>query len=376
MTESKSDPVLENNKQIPADSWRKALLPADATLQQAIRSLDETAMQIALVVSPDGILIGTLTDGDIRRGLLRGLDLSHPLTSIIKREPLVVPQEMSRDTVLQLMQANKIHQLPVVDENRRVVGVHLWDELMIPRQRPNMMIIMAGGKGTRLRPHTENCPKPLLLVSGKPMLEHIIERAKAEGFQYFVLAIHYLGHMIEDYFGDGSRWQVRIDYLREDSPLGTAGAIGLLNPRPEAPFLVSNGDVLTDIRYGELLDYHCHHDALATMAVRLHEWQHPFGVVHTKGVDIVGFEEKPIARSHINAGIYVLDPSALNALSAGEQCDMPTLFSRLQESAARTIVYPMHEPWLDVGRPSDYDQANSLDKIPTETTKRERLHDD
>lgn len=191
------------------------------------------------------------------------------------------------------------------------------------------------------------------------MLEHIIERAKAEGFHHFVLAIHYLGHMIEDYFGDGSRWQVQIDYLREENPLGTAGAMSLLTPRPEFPFLVSNGDVLTDIRYGELLDFHCRHGAAATMAVRLHEWQHPFGVVRTKGVDIIGFEEKPIARSHINAGVYVLEPSALDVLTAGEHCDMPTLFGRLQDRLSRTIVYPMHEPWLDVGRVEDLKKAES-----------------
>ncbi len=167
--------------------------------------------------------------------------------------------------------------------------------------------------------------------------------------------------MIEEYFGDGSRLQVKIDYLREESPLGTAGAIGLLTPRPESPFLVSNGDVLSDIRYGELLDFHCLQGAVATMAVRLHEWQHPYGVVRTSGVDIMGFEEKPIVRSHINAGIYVLEPAALDTLNPGEHCDMPTLFSRLQERAARTIVYPMHEPWLDVGRVDDLKQAQAVD---------------
>jgi dTDP-glucose pyrophosphorylase len=354
--ESKKPNVVKND-------WRKALLPSEVSLQQAIRNLDETALQIALVVSKDGVLLGTLTDGDIRRGLLRGLDLNSSVDSIIHREPLVAPPRMSRDLALQLMQANRIHQLPIVDEDRRVVGMHLWDELMTPGQRPNMMVIMSGGQGRRLRPHTENCPKPLLPVGGKPMLEHIILRAKSEGFHNFVLAIHYLGHMIEDYFGDGSRWQVKIDYLREDSPLGTAGAIGLLNPRPEAPFLVSNGDVLTDIHYGELLDFHCRHKAVATMAVRLHEWQHPFGVVRTKGVDIVGFEEKPVSRSHINSGIYVLEPGALDLLVAGEYCDMPILFGRLQEHSARTIVYPMHEPWLDVGRPADFEKANDTDAV-------------
>lgn len=330
---------------------------ADATLQQAIRNLDESALQIAIVTSSQNALLGTLTDGDIRRGLLRGLQLSDSIEPIIHRDPLVVPPGMSRDMVLQLMQANKIRQLPIVDEARCVVGLHLWDELIAPTQRSNLMVIMAGGQGSRLRPHTANCPKPLLPVGGKPILEHIIERAKADGFGNFVLATHYLGHMIEDHFGDGSRWQVKIGYLREESPLGTAGAIGLLSPRPNAPLLVSNGDVLTDIRYGELLDFHCRHAAAATMAVRLHEWQHPFGVVRTKGVDIIGFDEKPVVRSHINAGIYVLEPVALDVLSAGEACDMPTLFSRLQERGARTIVYPMHEPWLDVGRPDDLEAA-------------------
>ena len=349
----------------PAELWRRALLPADATLQQAIRNLDESALQIALVVSTEGTLLGTITDGDIRRALLRGLELGSSIGTIMQREPLVVPPQLVRDTVLQLMQANKIHQLPVVDEQRRVVGLHLWDELMVPGQRPNLMVIMAGGRGTRLRPHTESCPKPLLRVGGKPMLEHIIERAKGEGFQRFVLAIHYLGSMIESYFGDGSRWQVQIDYLREEAPLGTAGAIGLLNPRPDVPFVVSNGDVLTDIRYGELLDFHCLHGASATMAVRLHEWQHPFGVVRTNGVDIVGFDEKPIACSHINAGIYVLEPVALEVLRAGEHCDMPTLFSRLQERTARTIVYPMHEPWLDVGRADDLERAQANHRSDT-----------
>ena len=352
-------PQPRNDGPASSEFWRKTLLPADATVHQAVRNLDEVSLQIAIVVSPDGTLIGTITDGDIRRGLLRGLDLSSPIAAIIHRNPMVVPPTMGRDMVLQLMQANTIHQLPVVDEDQRVVGLHLWDELAVPRQRPNTMVIMAGGQGTRLRPYTENCPKPLLPVGGKPMLEHIIERAKADGFHRFVLAVHYLGHMIEDYFGDGSRWQVQIDYLREKSPLGTAGAMSLMSPRPEAPLLISNGDVLTDIRYGELLDFHCHHKAMATMAVRLHEWQHPFGVVRTKGVDIIGFEEKPVTRSHINAGIYVLAPEALDALRIGERCDMPTLFDRLQERAARTIVYPMHEPWLDVGRIEDHRKANS-----------------
>jgi len=344
---------------MPTDSWRKALLTAKATLHQAICCLDESSLQIVIVVAEDGRLLGTLTDGDIRRGLLGGLEMSSMVESIIHRDPLVVPPQWGRDTVLQLMQANKVHQLPVVDENRFVVGLHLWDELLVPSKRSNVMVIMAGGRGTRLGEHTQDCPKPLLPVGGKPMLEHIIERAKAEGFAHFVLAIHYLGHMIEEYFGDGSKLQIKIEYLRENTPLGTAGALGLLQGRPTEPFLVTNGDVLTDIRYGEMLDFHIRHNATATMAVRLHEWQHPFGVVKTNGVDIVGFDEKPVARSHINAGIYVLAPNVLDSIGANQHCDMPTLFGRVQERQARTIVYPMHEPWLDVGRPADLEKARN-----------------
>lgn len=351
-------------------TWRKALLPSNAILQDAIGNLNESSLQIALVVDADGVFQGSITDGDIRRSLLRGLHLNSPIDSIIQRDAFVAPPDMSREMALNLMRANRLLQLPVVNAERHVVGLYTWTDMGYPEvELPNLMVIFAGGQGIRLRPHTEKCPKPLLHVAGKPMLEHIVERAKAEGFRHFVLAVHYLGQMIEDYFGNGSRWQVKIDYLREDSPLGTAGALGLLNPRPDMPFVVSNGDVLTDIRYGELLEYHCRHGAAATMAVRQHEWQHPFGVVQTKGVDIVGFEEKPIVRSHINAGIYVLEPAVLDSLEAGEQCDMPALFGRLQGGAGRTIVYPMHEPWLDVGQPDDFEQANNPDASSTGKTK-------
>jgi len=335
--------------------WRRALLPASATIQDAIRNLDQVAIKIVLVVSESDELEGTISDGDIRRGLLRGLNIDSPITTVIHRNAFVVPPEMGRETVMQLMVANKIQQIPVVDERRHIIGLHLWDEINATQARSNLMVIMAGGKGTRLRPHTENCPKPMLPVGGKPMLEHIIERAIADGFSHFILAVHYLGHMIEEHFGDGERLKVRIEYLREETPLGTAGALGLIPKKPEAPFVVTNGDVLTDIHYGELLDFHLRQEAAATMAVRVHEWQHPFGVVQTRGIDIIGFEEKPVARSHINAGVYVLAPETLDELCLNEPCDMPTLFERLQAREKRTVAYPMHEPWMDVGRPSDYE---------------------
>lgn len=343
-----------------AEGWRETLLHAGATVGDAVASLDRSGLQIVVVVGAGELLVGTVTDGDIRRGLLRGLGLTDPVDAIVQRNPLVVPPQLAQAEVLHVMQANRVRQLPVIaDDERRVVGLHVWDLIQAPVSRGNAMVIMAGGEGTRLRPHTEQCPKPMLPIGGKPMLQHIIERARDEGFGHFVLAIRYLGHMIEDYFRAGERFDVRIDYLREEVPLGTGGALGLLPFRPDAPLVVTNGDVLTDIRYGDVIAFHCRYGAAATMAVRAHEWQHPFGVVKSDGVDIVGFEEKPVYRTHVNAGIYVLDPGALDMLHPGSHCDMPTLFERLQAAGERTIAYPMHEPWLDVGRPADLELARS-----------------
>jgi dTDP-glucose pyrophosphorylase len=340
--------------------WRNAILPKDSTIGQVIRNLDQVGIKIVLVVDEANKLLGTISDGDVRRGLLKGLDLNSPITNIIRYDPLVVPPEMARDMVMQLMVANKIQQIPVVDGRQHLVGLHLWDEITTTSSpRPNLMVIMVGGRGTRLMPHTQNCPKPMVLVAGKPMLEHIIDRGKLEGFNHFILAIYHLGHVIETYFGNGERFGVKINYLREQSPLGTAGALSLLNPRPDAPFVVTNGDVITDIRYGELLDFHNRYQASATMAVRIYEWQHPFGVVQMEGVEIIGFEEKPVARSHINAGVYVLSPEVLSELIAEVPCDMPMLFERLHAKGKRTVAYPMHEPWLDVGRSIDLAKARA-----------------
>ena len=333
--------------------WSQAVLPINSNIKEAVQVLNETSLRIVLVTDATGALIGTISDGDIRRGLLKGLDLASPIESIVHHDALVVPPNLNRDVVVQLMTANNIQQIPIVNEKMHVVGLHLWDQINAPTARSNIMVIMAGGKGSRLHPQTENCPKPLLPIAGKPILEHIIERAKVEGFTHFILAIYHLGHMIEEYFGNGDALGVQIEYLREDSPLGTAGALSLLNPVPESAFVVTNGDVITDIRYGELLDFHIQHSATATMAVRVHEWQNPFGVVQTQGVEIIGYEEKPVSKSYINAGVYVIEPSAIRLLDKSVPCNMPTLFELLQKQENKIIAYPIHERWLDVGRPDD-----------------------
>jgi dTDP-glucose pyrophosphorylase len=338
--------------------WEKAIIPFSSRIEQAVENLNELGLKIVLVTDQTGMLLGTISDGDIRRGLLNGLNLRSPISGVIHRDPLVVPPDMGREMVIQLMTANKIQQVPIVDEKLFLVGLHLWDELNLVPPRENLMVIMAGGKGTRLQPQTERCPKPLLPIGGKPILEHIIERAKKEGFSNFVLAIHYLGWMIEEYFGNGERLGVNIQYLREESPLGTAGALSLLQPYPNSSLVITNGDVVTDIQYGKMLDYHIQHSGMATMAVRAYEWQNPFGVVKIEGIEIIGYEEKPISQSYINAGVYVLEPSCLNYLNYAAPCDMPTLFAELQKIDKLVIAYPIHEDWLDVGRPSDLKAAN------------------
>lgn len=343
-----------------SNRWKKSIIKGHAKIGEAIRNLDLSKLQICLVVSSEGSLIGTITDGDIRRGLLHGFTLDSPVSSILKSDAMVVPEQMSRELIMQIMQANNILQMPVIDENSKVVGLHLWNELTSPpSMRGNTMIIMAGGFGTRLRPHTENCPKPMLEVHGKPILEHIILKAKNEGFHDFIFTTYYLGHMIEEYFQDGTQWGVNINYVKENSPLGTSGSLSLLEEKPSAPFVVTNGDVLTDINYGNILDFHTRNPSVATMAVRQHELRNPFGVVQIDGLDIVGFEEKPVIRMNVNAGVYVLSPETLDFIKKDTYFDMPNLFEELRLNKKSVMAYPLHEEWMDIGRFNDLERANS-----------------
>ncbi len=344
--------------EVEKSNWQNTLISPNATLRDVIATLDRSALQISLVVDEDRRLLGTITDGDVRRALLRGQDLEASVASIMFTAPIVVSINIGRQLVLDLMRVNKIHQLPVVNDQAQIVGLHVWDEINAPTERGNTIVIMAGGFGKRMRPFTENCPKPMLEVAGKPILEHIVERAIADGFNKFIISLFYLPEVITDYFGNGSKWNCNISYVHEASPLGTAGALSLLNPKPDKPFVVTNGDVLTDVSFSEMLEFHQVNTATATMAVRQHELHNPFGVVRTEGINIIGFEEKPIQRSHVNAGVYVLNADALDLLKRNEICDMPTLFERLNAVGRPTIAYPMHEVWMDVGRPEDLTEAN------------------
>jgi dTDP-glucose pyrophosphorylase len=347
------------------ESWRQAIILNTSTVLQGIKTLNESQAKIALVVNESGKLEGTVSDGDVRRGLMRGIGLAASIEEIFNPDPKVVPPHLTREVVVQLMKTNRIFQIPIVDEDSQLLGLHLWDEVSTTVQRPNTMIIMAGGRGTRLNPQTNTCPKPLLPVGGKPILEHIIERASSQGFSKFVIAINYLGDMIENYFGDGKSFNVQIEYLREEKPLGTAGSLSLLNPLPKIPFVVTNGDVISDINYGNIIDFHIEHNAMATMAVRLQEWQNPYGVVQIREFQIHEYIEKPLVRNYINAGVYVLSPSSIQSLVEGEPCDMPDIFQKLLSESRLAVAYPIHEGWIDVGQPKDYFLANQQYERPS-----------
>ena len=340
--------------------WHRAIMSASGTVQDAIKSLEKSSLQIVLVCDESGVLHGTITDGDIRRAILRGVSLERPSSEVINPDPITVSPDVKREAVLQMMNEKVLRQIPVVDARGELVDLHLWDHMVTNDPIENIMLIMAGGRGTRLGHHTRKCPKPMLEVGGKPMLELIIERAHARGLRKFVISLNYLGHMIEDYFGDGHNFGVEINYLKEDQPMGTAGSLSLLSPHPTMPFLVTNGDVISDINYDEILAFHAEHKAMGTMAVRHHEVKNQFGVVLTEGDTIKGFEEKPIYRSIINAGVYAFAPTVIELLGKKEHCDMPALFERIISRGERAIVYPLHETWLDVGRPEDLLAAQKL----------------
>ncbi|MCR4308128.1 MAG: nucleotidyltransferase family protein [Candidatus Berkelbacteria bacterium] len=344
--------------------WRKALLPLESTTAQAIRSLNETAMQIVLVISPNGVLMGTVTDGDIRRSLIDDCSLDQPLSRVVKKIFFSVKQSPSqRGEALFLMKKNRISAIPVVDEQMRPVGIELLLEPTTTREKKEeLVVLMAGGMGMRLRPMTSDVPKPMLKVRGKPILQHIIEQLIDQGFQHFAITLNYLGRVIQDFFQDGSAWDVNISYTRENQPLGTAGAVRLIEPAPEKTFVVMNADVISPFDLNDMLEHHHLYQAAATMAVSLQRTDLAYGVVQTKDGKITQIEEKPSLHHLVNAGLYVLEPRTLRLIPEGAAFNMTDLFRDLIAQDESTQAFALYEDWMDIGRPEQYQKANGGDQ--------------
>jgi len=337
--------------------WKNVLVSPDTSIRETIRIIDEGALKIALVVDAEKKLLGTVSDGDIRRGILKGFSLEDPVDALMNRYPIVVSQNSGREEMLALMRTKQVYQIPVVSSTGMLVGLELIDALLAPPQRENWVLLMAGGLGTRLHPLTADIPKPLLKIGDKPILESIIGNFISYGFSRFFISVNYKSELIEDHFGDGSQWGIQIEYIREDKKLGTAGALSLLPERPTMPLLVMNGDVLTKVNFEQLIEFHLEHRAEATMCVREYDFQVPYGVVKFDQHRISSIEEKPIQRFFVNAGIYVLEPSVLGEIPHDTYFDMPTLFERLVEARRETAVFPVREYWLDIGRIDDLERA-------------------
>ncbi|GAA3404794.1 nucleotidyltransferase family protein [Paenibacillus hodogayensis] len=339
--------------------WSKLLVAPDATIHQTIRVIDDNARQIALVVDAQMKLLGTVTDGDIRRGMLKGLSMHDPVSHIMNASPVVSEASEGKDSLLQTMKMKKIRQIPIVDEAGRLIGLETIDGFLHGEApRTNWVVLMAGGLGRRLRPLTDHCPKPLLKVGEKPILETIMQHFLDCGLSRFYISVHYKPDMIQNYFGDGSRWGATIRYIVEEKPLGTAGALSLITERPAEPFIVMNGDLLTKVNVSRLLDFHEEAQAVGTMGVREFDYQIPYGVVHVDRQRLLSIEEKPVRRSLVSAGIYVLEPSVLGLIPTDSYYDMPALFERLIDNKLPACAFPIREYWLDIGRLDDFHKAN------------------
>ncbi len=334
------------------------LVSPGTDLQTAMTVLDRGGLQIAVVVDGDRRILGTLTDGDVRRALLRNAGLDVPVSAVMGQQPHVAFVGSTHESILQLMEKHQLSQIPIVDADNRVVGIETLHGLLHGRKRDNAVFLMAGGFGKRLQPLTENCPKPLLNVGDQSILEIIIENFVHAGFHRFFISTHYRPDMIRERIGDGSRWNIDVEYVHEDEPLGTGGALGLL-PKGviQEPMFMMNADLLTNLNFNQLLDFHDRHDSMATMCVREYEHRVPYGVIESDGLQITGMVEKPSYRYFINAGIYVLSPQLIESAESGVRIDMPTLLEHHMAAGRQVNIFPVHEYWLDIGRMEDFKQA-------------------
>lgn len=340
-------------------NWQRVVVNPSDSIKDVLKVIDKEALRVALVVD-DQRLIGMVTDGDVRRGVLQGVELASPVSLIMNANPISANKSLSSNELKAMMQSKKILSLPIINDQGELVGLKTLYETLTIEKRENPVFIMAGGFGTRLKPLTNNCPKPMLKVGGKPMLETLINSFKSHGFYRFYISTHYLPEVIMDYFGDGSEFEIEITYVHEENPLGTGGALSLLpESLPKEPLIMINGDILTNVDFSKVLYFHLKHQSDATMCVRDYEIKIPFGVIEGNGHEITGITEKPTYRYFVNAGIYVISNEIIRSLKNNEYLDMPTLFELKKAHGNKILKFPIHEYWLDVGRHDDFNKAQA-----------------
>ena len=327
------------------------------SIKEALDVLNRSEIGIALIVSDNGALLGTLTDGDVRRALLHGTDMTTKVSEIMNHHPVTAPVGTPKRNMLELMQSRRKLQIPLVDQDHRVVDIAWQNQLMeldLSTHPAASVVVMCGGLGSRLRPLTYDVPKPLLPVGGKPVLEHIISTLAESGFRQIYLAVNYMADQIQEYFTDGHRWGVQIDYVHEKKSLGTAGALSLLRDRLHEPTIVLNGDLLTGVDYAKVYEFHVERKFDLTMGVKPYQIQVPYGVVNLDGDYVNQLSEKPVYSFFTNAGIYILNPELISLIPHNEYHDMTDLISLILSQHGRVGAFPFHEYWLDIGRYNDY----------------------
>lgn len=339
-------------------NWKSTLIGPERPIIEALKIIDASTLQIALVVDEKMRLLGVVTDGDIRRALLKGIALDQNVSVIMNRNFSKAAPGSSREDILASMKSKSLRHIPIVDSSGRVVDLKIMFEMMHLQVKENWVVIMAGGSGTRLQPLTNDTPKPLLKVGDKPLLETIIENFVEFGLRNIFISVNYKAQMVEKLIGNGSRWGAQISYIHEEKIMGTAGALGLLPSRPEHPLIVMNGDVLTKVNFQHLLDFHHEHRAKATMCVREYHFQVPYGVVKMNEQRLMNIDEKPVHPFFVNAGIYVLDPEVLSLIPSEHSSDMTSIFEEMINRGHETVVFPIREYWLDIGKMEDFHRAN------------------
>lgn len=339
-------------------NWEKVVLSPESSVRDALAVINAEALRVCLVVDYEQRLLGVVTDGDIRRAILNNVMLTQSVTAVMNSTPVTVSAKMARVQLLEIMRERSILSLPVVDDSGHLLGLETWEQAAKTPHYDNPVFIMAGGFGTRLRPLTDNCPKPMLKVGDQPILETLINQFTRAGFKNIYISTHYMPEQITDYFGDGAAWGANIHYVHEETPLGTGGALGLLPSNiPAHPLIMINGDVLTSVDFVRLLDFHNKYQPRATMCVREYDYQIPYGVISGDGHRIIEMQEKPIQRYFVNAGIYVVSPELFMNVPRQERIDMPTLLEQQIAKQKDVLMFPIHEYWLDIGRMDDFNKA-------------------